>query len=220
MTLTSQPPGPPDAPDQENNELSDESGIVEPPRDPDKDTKPLKPLHPRPSPEGSPAQGDIVPPATILQDATSGVSSRIQRWSLLIADTDRVRLVPKAADPPPWRVIMQLVKPSQTKIGLDVRQMLVVGRVDPESAHTPDLDLTPHMALEHGVSRQHAVLIPTADALCLVDLGSTNGTWVNGIYLEPGRRHELSANDRIEFGLLRLIVQAITPLNRALGHEA
>ncbi len=68
------------------------------------------------------------------------------------------------------------------------------------------------MVLEAGeVSRHHARLDHTAGAFRLTDLGSTNGTKVNGstISVSP-----LKAGDDIAFGTLRLSVLAFEPDGR------
>jgi pSer/pThr/pTyr-binding forkhead associated (FHA) protein len=57
----------------------------------------------------------------------------------------------------------------------EVRQPIELGR---ESVHVP-------MAFDAGVSRRHASLTPEADSLYLQDLGSTNGTFVDG-QMVPG----------------------------------
>ncbi len=163
-------------------------------------------------PDASPAGDADMPPATVLQEASSLPLRRAPYPE--DSDTVKVRLVPRVPNPPPWRVIFQAFGPAPATIGLDVRQALVIGRVDPEVDEQPDLDLSPHQALEHGVSRQHAVLIPEQEALYLVDMESTNGTWVNGAYLKPGHRYPLAAGDQIELGLLRLVVKSVVPLSR------
>ncbi len=195
---------------------SDEPKIVEPPFDPETDTRPLKPL--RPLQPGT-APGLLRPrrrPATILHEASSAPPPRLPRVdSPEPDDTNRVRAVPKLAEPPAWRLILITAARKPSTIGLDVRETLVIGRADPEGSQNPDFDLTPHLALEHGVSRQHAVLIPTGEALYLVDLDSTNGTWINGSYLEPGQRYPLNVGDRVELGLLRLVVKSVGPLSRS-----
>lgn len=206
-----------------DEEQTGEEGPVleEPPFDVETDTKPLKPLHLKrdqereaSSRDGSPL-GDL-PPATVLRGSPpDGTSRRARPLLPLMDDTHRVRLIPKIPDPPPWRIILQVDGPGQTTIGLDVRQPLVLGRLDPDGEHDPDLDLTSHMASEHGVSRQHAILIPAPEALYLADLESSNGTWVNGKYLDPGVRYVLSAGDQIELGLLRLIVRTVSLLGRS-----
>ena len=80
--------------------------------------------------------------------------------------------------------------------------------------HRLVLDLAPYMAIEYGVSRHHAALIPGEDALYVVDLDSTNGTWINGKYLEPGQRYMLTPGDRLELGLIRFEVRSLTQLNK------
>jgi pSer/pThr/pTyr-binding forkhead associated (FHA) protein len=64
---------------------------------------------------------------------------------------------------------------------------LIVGR-------SSELDL---VLVEDMVSRKHAKLTAAAGALTLLDLGSTNGTFVNG---EKIRRATLKKNDRILIG--------------------
>jgi hypothetical protein len=190
--------------------------IVEPPFNPETDTRPLKPLR---SPESG--ESSVAPmrprrrPATILREASAEPPRPLLRIAPVEPDdTSRVRPVPKLPEPPPWRLILTTTTRKPSIIGLDVRETLVIGRIDPEGDQNPDFDLTPHHALEHGVSRQHAVLIPTGEALYLVDLDSTNGTWINGGYLEPGQRHPLTAGDRVELGLLRLAVKSVSQVSR------
>jgi hypothetical protein len=70
------------------------------------------------------------------------------------------------------------------------------------------IDLTAFKALEMGVSRRHADLRRVgANRLILVDLGSTNGTHVNGNHLTPFKAYALKDNDKILFGNLSLTIQ-------------
>jgi DNA-binding XRE family transcriptional regulator len=59
----------------------------------------------------------------------------------------------------------------------------------------PDNDL--RLPGDVSMSRHHAVLSPTADCLFIEDLGSTNGTLVNGL---PVQRAPLNHNDRVRIG--------------------
>lgn len=71
-------------------------------------------------------------------------------------------------------------------------QMITVGR-------TPNNDV----ALIHpSVSKFHAHLQKTTDpnVYFISDAGSTNGTLVNGIRLEPSEKKELQDGDRVSFG--------------------
>ncbi len=72
----------------------------------------------------------------------------------------------------------------------DVQTVLVLGK-------SPECDL---IMLEGEISRQHAQIIHNSNnELYLVDLGSTNGTFVNGRKLEPGVPYQIKINDKISF---------------------
>jgi pSer/pThr/pTyr-binding forkhead associated (FHA) protein len=131
-----------------------------------------------------------------------------------MGETDRVRAVPPPPEPRAWRVILQTLHPTQTRIGLNVWEELIIGRGGGEGVDAPGLDLSPHQAGELGISRQHAALIPGHDALYLVDLDSTNGTWINHRYLAPHQRYPLRTGDLIELSLLHLAVRLVEPLKR------
>jgi FHA domain len=78
----------------------------------------------------------------------------------------------------------------------------VLGRLDSSSNQKPDLDLTPYGALEKGVSRIHAVIARSDDTLTLIDMGSANGTHLNGQRLMPDQPRVLRDGDEIRLGKL------------------
>jgi len=78
------------------------------------------------------------------------------------------------------------------------RTPLRIGRRDPRQHHYPELDLAEH---DRGIaSRHHAMIDRNGDHYTLVDLGSTNGTLVNGSPLPPHQKHHLRSGDRIKIG--------------------
>lgn len=166
-----------------------------------------RPLQDRPSRDEQPP-----PPAAVLSEAAPGWPETAPPEPM--EETGRVRAVPAAPEARAWRVILQTLHGTQTKIGLNVWHEMVIGRSGEEEADAPDLDLSPHRAAELGISRQHAALVPGHDALYLVDLDSTNGTWINRRYLAPHQRYPLKPGDRVELGLMRLAVRLIEPLKR------
>jgi hypothetical protein len=82
---------------------------------------------------------------------------------------------------------------------------LVMGRFDPISGSSPDLDLSPYNAVEKGVSRLHVAIRRQEDSLSLVDLGSANATFLNGQRLVPHQSRVLRDGDELRLG--RLVMQ-------------
>jgi len=83
-----------------------------------------------------------------------------------------------------------LVLPDGRRVGIG-SQVVTIGRL-PECAVVLD---------DPNVSRRHAQVRREGDAVFVVDLGSTNGTRVNGV---PVREHRLVAGDVISVGTTAL----------------
>ena len=83
---------------------------------------------------------------------------------------------------------------------------VTLGRLDPASATFPDIDLTPDSGLEKGVSRRHAKITRKGSDLFLEDLGSVNGTFLNGKRLTPYLPHPLKDNDEIRLSRILMRV--------------
>jgi predicted component of type VI protein secretion system len=79
---------------------------------------------------------------------------------------------------------------------------LVLGRVGASGLRHPDVDLTAWGAVEYGVSRLHAAIEIREEAVFLTDLGSTNGTYLNGLQLPAGEHRVVCSGDAIYFGNL------------------
>jgi hypothetical protein len=79
---------------------------------------------------------------------------------------------------------------------------LYVGRLDFdfEPADKLGIDLMEYGARERGVSRRHAKFCWISSQPAIVDLKSTNGTYINGIRLTPGVPGFLQDGDEICFG--------------------
>jgi hypothetical protein len=85
---------------------------------------------------------------------------------------------------------------------------LFIGRSTSGSAMAPDIDLTNHQADDLGVSRLHASLKYDAEhnAIQISDLGSANGTFINGQRLHPKEIRILRHGDELRLGKLTLKV--------------
>lgn len=79
---------------------------------------------------------------------------------------------------------------------------ITMGRHDATSTTVPTLDLTPYGAYERGVSRMHALVRRGDGLLNLIDLGSVNGTYLNGQRLIPNQPRVLRDGDEIKFSKL------------------
>jgi hypothetical protein len=87
-------------------------------------------------------------------------------------------------------------------VAIDRRPNQVIGRKDPETKQSIDIDLSDYDAQALGVSRQHARLNAQELPPIIVDLTSYNGTFVNGIQLKPDEPCELASGDEIRLGRL------------------
>lgn len=76
----------------------------------------------------------------------------------------------------------------------------LIGRSDPVAGIAPDIDLTEQESEVTTVSRRHAEIAYTGDGYTLTDLGSANGTYVNGTKLAPGEAILLRPGTRVKVG--------------------
>jgi len=94
------------------------------------------------------------------------------------------------------------IRDANDPIVLTPADEMTLGRADPASTSKPSLDLTPFGAQEKGVSRMHATIRRGDDTLTLIDLGSVNGTHLNGQRLIPNQPRVLRDGDEIRLGKL------------------
>jgi len=80
-----------------------------------------------------------------------------------------------------------------------------------ETTSEPTVDLTGFEAFSMGVSRRHALIKSTGKKYVLIDLNSSNGTWLNGQRLAPTRPYELPSGAVIQLGHLKLVVSYLRP---------
>jgi|SRR5450432_269593 FHA domain len=97
------------------------------------------------------------------------------------------------------------------KIYLQTQGHISFGRADPETNWKPTIDLTPYGAIERGVSRAHADLYFESDQVFILELGSANGTRINGQPVQTGETHQVRNGDVIELGRLRVQVNFSQP---------
>lgn len=89
---------------------------------------------------------------------------------------------------------------------LSGRKEFTIGRGVKGQLILPDVDLERYNALELGVSRLHAVLKVTDISVAIMDLGSSNGTFINGEQIEDHQEKTVNHGDIIALGKLELEV--------------
>jgi hypothetical protein len=90
--------------------------------------------------------------------------------------------------------------PEPLKIAPGEAQQLIIGRIDPNTGARPEIDLAPYGAQEKGVSRSHAALRRMETSLTITDLGSVNGTYLNGQRLIAQQPRLLRDGDELRIG--------------------
>jgi FHA domain len=105
-----------------------------------------------------------------------------------------------------WRLIFKIGDQKKT---LPINELIVVGRAVDSDVNKNEInfDLTPHGAYHFGVSRRHSQMTLKEGYLYLEDLGSTNGTRINGFQLTANQKYRLRDGDEIEFARLRTSIQ-------------
>lgn len=88
-------------------------------------------------------------------------------------------------------------------VAIERENDLIVGRIDLDHNEMRiDVDLGPYGGQDQGVSRRHVKLDALQNPPTITDLGSYNGTFVNGQKLVPDQPHPLLSGDELRFGRL------------------
>lgn len=134
--------------------------------------------------------------------------SSVQDETLIIDQGESVR-IPPFPTPPPHAVdskVALLILNSGISIHLPVKNEITLGRATEGQMIIPDIDLRPYNAYEAGVSRLHANLIISDSEVFIHDLGSANGTSLNGAKIDPHMNYSLKHGDRFSLGKLKIQV--------------
>jgi hypothetical protein len=84
------------------------------------------------------------------------------------------------------------------------RSEFTLGRVAEGQPILPDVDLSPYEAYAMGVSRLHVALKVTLSGVVITDLGSSNGTRVNGQKIVPHVDYPINHGDVVAVGKLKI----------------
>jgi hypothetical protein len=97
-----------------------------------------------------------------------------------------------------------VVPSSRHRYTLLLSTQIKIGRSleDDSDNSEPLLDLTEDNGIELGVSRTHALLQWSNQGIIIMDLGSTNGTFLNNHHLPARKPYPLQSGDELRFGEL------------------
>ena len=111
---------------------------------------------------------------------------------------------------PPSNIITLYIYGIGQEINLTEQPFVKLGRFDETTRNENEqvFDLSDFRAGERGVSRNHCQISLHDSHLSITDLGSTNGTFINGKRLLPYKAYMLKKGDELALG--RLSIQIMT----------
>ena len=112
-----------------------------------------------------------------------------------------------APAPTPTIAAMQISSwlevPGGPRIPIVAGQESTIGRFDPSTGLRPAIDLG-DVDTDRSISRRHAKILQEGDAYHLVEeIGTSNGTFINGRQLTAGIPEEIKDGDELTFGKLK-----------------
>jgi pSer/pThr/pTyr-binding forkhead associated (FHA) protein len=105
-------------------------------------------------------------------------------------------------------ISLHLVESGQV-IHLSDKKDFTIGRALDGQSIIPDIDLTPYDAFSNGVSRMHCSLRIMNGEVYAMDLGSSNGTRVNGQKIVPHVDYSINHGDILVLGKMKIQVLLI-----------
>jgi hypothetical protein len=108
---------------------------------------------------------------------------------------------PNAAPPVPLHI--EIVSTGR-QIELPPIAKVRIGRLDAANNVVPDLDLTPDVQPGDGVSRLHCRIHQRGSTYLVEDIGSANGTFLNGQRLTSYLSYVLENGDELQLGRFKI----------------
>ena len=101
-------------------------------------------------------------------------------------------------------LIFRIMNHTDVKITVEPNKEIIIGRGQIDEVH---VNLNQFGGMRLGVSRFHATVRRESNSIFIIDLGSTNGTIVNGVKLKPHTPHRLQDRDEVYIGRLQINVE-------------
>jgi pSer/pThr/pTyr-binding forkhead associated (FHA) protein len=99
------------------------------------------------------------------------------------------------------------IGPDKRELEMPLNVITHLGRVDAAASVFPEVDLSGFSDSSYGVSRRHARIMKQSGMVVVEDMGSINGTYVNGKRLDPYLPETLNDGDILHLGKLQIEIQ-------------
>jgi len=106
----------------------------------------------------------------------------------------------------PLSTAMLQMFPSGQCLTLGMEHPTILGRGDPTLGLQDFINLSQFNAEQHGVSRKHCLLRRSEKQLLILDLHSTNGTYLNGDRIKSNADYVLAHGDKLILGSLHMVI--------------
>jgi len=141
--------------------------------------------------------------ASLESEKVDQTTERMKKVTLLLPDIQESIESARPISPIPPGAIAIYVLGETKPIAISEEEEFILGRHVIEGSDNI-IDLTPYGGLEKGVSRKHAIIRKAKIAFEIVDLYSTNGTWINEKRLMPNKAYPLDSGIQIRLGQMLL----------------
>ena len=139
---------------------------------------------------------------------TTGVPTSTIRSTGSLRQAGGSKPLPPVPPPPPPATSGAVVSLNIISTGdivpLTGTDEVTLGRVSEGQPIVPDIDLTPYKAYEAGVSRMHASIRLVDDQVMVTDLGSANGTNINGMKMSAHIPYPVRHGDILTLGKFKI----------------
>lgn len=139
-----------------------------------------------------------------LRETTNQLEGALLSQGKALPPQDEEEYAPEKVeltDNPP--MLAEFLQEGTLKVFPIYREISLVGRRDPVTGITPDVDLTDE-DVKRSVSRRHAKLIFSNGQFYLAEeVGTLNGTFINGKRIPTGVLTPIKAGYQVGFGMLR-----------------
>ena len=143
-----------------------------------------------------------------LLEGVTGISTQAITRTPTDEFGEKIDTTPPGTSLPPepdYAIALSVMKSGQI-LPLENKDEFTLGRSAEGQPILPDVDLAPFRAYESGVSRLHASIRFEGSQIVATDLGSVNGTRLNGQRIPPHKPYPLNHGDVLTLGKLKLQV--------------